>query len=256
MKKIFILTLALFAGVQTVDACSYPYQTPQEKLAGADLVFLGKVVSASTTVAVSDPANPVALGSLSTTKNVFTVARVWKGSVTPTMTVYSSHTVGTSCGSFAGTLNHEYIVFAKYSAETGTYTVTEVGAEDMAYIEARPTLAVLGNGTNIIASTTATTTPVTPVVVPPTPQNIMGTFNTNLKLGMRHIDVKRLQTFLNRSGFTVATSGEGSFGQEGMYFGSKTMAALIRYQNAHKAELGITRGTGFFGAATRSLLNK
>lgn len=254
MKKILILALVLFAGAQTAGACSYQYRTPQEKLADADLVFLGKAMSASTTVAFLDPANPVALGSLSTTKNTFNAIRVWKGSVTPIIDVYSSHTVGTSCGSFTGMLNHEYIVFAKYSAETGRYTVTEVGAEDIAYVEARPSLAVLGVGTRVLATTTASTT--TPsIVVKPIP-NTVGQFHRDLRLGMRHVDVKRLQTFLNRAGFMVSESGEGSFGKEGMYFGAKTAAALIQYQNAHKTELGIVRGTGFFGAATRALINK
>jgi hypothetical protein len=43
------------------------------------------------------------------------------------------------------------------------------------------------------------------------------------------------------------------------YFGSLTFQALIRFQNAHAAEilapLGLAKGTGFFGAATRAYVD-
>ena len=72
-------------------------------------------------------------------------------------------------------------------------------------------------------------------------------------------DVKRLQAYLNSNGFTVATSGYGSVGNETEYFGPLTRAALIRFQEHHKAQIltpaGFTRGTGFFGERTRTFVN-
>ena len=85
------------------------------------------------------------------------------------------------------------------------------------------------------------------------------TFTKNLRLGNTDISVKALQQYLNASGFTVAKQGPGSPGNETNKFGALTKAALIKFQEAHAKEilapLGLTRGTGIFGPATRSYLN-
>ena len=52
-------------------------------------------------------------------------------------------------------------------------------------------------------------------------------------------------------GFTIATSGSGSPGNETTYFGPSTQAALIKYQIAH----GITPANGYFGTKTRAAVN-
>ncbi len=76
-------------------------------------------------------------------------------------------------------------------------------------------------------------------------------FTRNLRLGSVGIDVKELQKFLNRSGFTIAASGAGSPGYETTLFGPATRRALIRYQQANK----ITPAVGFFGSVTRGFVN-
>jgi len=60
--------------------------------------------------------------------------------------------------------------------------------------------------------------------------------------------VKALQEFLNAHGYTVATTGPGSLGNETTRFGAATKAALIKYQKAK----GITPAVGYFGAKTRA----
>ncbi len=84
-------------------------------------------------------------------------------------------------------------------------------------------------------------------------------FNQNLTLGMSGTEVKELQMFLNARGFSVANSGPGSRGEETMYFGLLTKAALIRFQDAHVAAIlspfGLSAGTGYFGPSTRAFVN-
>lgn len=72
-------------------------------------------------------------------------------------------------------------------------------------------------------------------------------------------DVRNLQKLLNEKGFTVATEGPGSKGNETNLFGFATKEALIKFQEAHAEEIlvpaGLTKGTGFFGEYTRKYVN-
>ena len=85
-------------------------------------------------------------------------------------------------------------------------------------------------------------------------------FATNLKMGQSSNDVKMLQMCLNTMTTTpVATSGTGSAGMESTYFGAKTQAAVIAYQNMHVSDIltpaHLTAGNGFVGSLTRAALN-
>lgn len=104
-------------------------------------------------------------------------------------------------------------------------------------------------------------TPATPVT-PTTPsvnENNNFSFTKNLWVGIRDMDVKLLQRFLNLKGFTVSTDGPGSAGQETEFFGVKTKQALIKFQEAYKVNIltpiGLNFGTGFFGPQTRNYIN-
>jgi peptidoglycan hydrolase-like protein with peptidoglycan-binding domain len=76
-------------------------------------------------------------------------------------------------------------------------------------------------------------------------------FKSNLTTGSLGSEVKMLQEFLNAHGYTVSSSGPGSYGNETTTFGNLTKAALIKYQKAK----GITPAVGYFGPITRAWVN-
>ena len=75
---------------------------------------------------------------------------------------------------------------------------------------------------------------------------------TDLTLGSVGEEVRTLQKLLNSLGFTVATTGPGSPGEETTYFGPATQRALIRYQEAN----GITPALGYYGPLTRERMQQ
>ncbi len=82
----------------------------------------------------------------------------------------------------------------------------------------------------------------------------------NLGPGDTGEDVKKLQQFLNERGFTVASSGPGSPGNETTYYGSRTGAAVKQFQEAYASEilapLGLSEGTPYFWTRTRAKANE
>ncbi|MFH0773778.1 MAG: peptidoglycan-binding protein [bacterium] len=77
--------------------------------------------------------------------------------------------------------------------------------------------------------------------------------------GSQGADVRSLQEYLNARGFTLASSGAGSPGNETTYYGNLTASAVRRFQEAHFAEilspLGYASGTGICGPSTRNYIN-
>ncbi len=75
-------------------------------------------------------------------------------------------------------------------------------------------------------------------------------FKRDLKIGASGDDVKKLQQILNSKGFFVSTTGIGSMGNEGSYFGPKTASALSKFQKANNLPV-----VGWVGPKTRAFLN-
>lgn len=73
-------------------------------------------------------------------------------------------------------------------------------------------------------------------------------FTKDLTLGSTGTDVKCLQQYLNGAGYPVASTGVGSAGNEGTYFGSLTQAALAKWQ----AAMGVSPAAGYFGSISRA----
>jgi peptidoglycan hydrolase-like protein with peptidoglycan-binding domain len=74
-------------------------------------------------------------------------------------------------------------------------------------------------------------------------------FTRSLKEGDVGLDVFALQQFLNRNDFIISIVGAGSSGNETLYFGSGTTAALRQFQIENKLP-----ETGQFDEVTRSLI--
>jgi hypothetical protein len=72
-------------------------------------------------------------------------------------------------------------------------------------------------------------------------------------------EVRSLQQFLNKNGFTVAKSGPGSPGLETNYFGPSTQKALAKFQEVHADKIlkpaGLDKPTGIFGSFTKKFIN-
>ncbi len=102
-------------------------------------------------------------------------------------------------------------------------------------------------------TSTNTTVPTSPVS-----QVMIDTFTKDFKYGMTDGGIEILQKFLNTNGFFVSSKGPGSPGSETRYFGLLTKSALIKFQNYYKdyilTPLGLTNGTGYFGASTRKYI--
>ena len=79
----------------------------------------------------------------------------------------------------------------------------------------------------------------------------------NLSLGMENSQVLLLQQILNAKGYTIATDGPGSPGNETQKFGALTRVAVRKFQCAQMQVCDgdeYTTGYGFVGAKTRAVL--
>ena len=110
------------------------------------------------------------------------------------------------------------------------------------YSASKPSLCQYA--TTPTAPTSTTTTQTTTV-------STTSSFTRTLKLGMTGDDVKALQVYLNAHGYPVSQTGPGSLNNETTYFGPKTKAAVIDFQNKNELE-----PDGIVGPHTIGIINK
>lgn len=192
--------------------------------------------------------------------------------ITPSYTFSSDEdgtiSYGGSCSSAAtaavagsNTITFDTLAVGTYA--DCTITVTDAG------LNASSPLAVtsftITAAPVVVAAATPVATPVGPiggsgpVMLPPPPVAPVGprmdpfsVFPKNRTVGNVGEDVKRLQKFLNDSGFVVARKGAGSPGKETSTYGAATKAAVIRFQKSQK----IVPAVGYFGPLTRAVAGR
>jgi peptidoglycan hydrolase-like protein with peptidoglycan-binding domain len=174
------------------------------------------------------------------------------GSSGPLVTILQSYLIQSAKGSAATSLAR-----AGSTGNFGPITRTAL-AEFQAAVGISPANGYYGETTrNYITSHPILTTPPVPIPTTPTPTTSVPTstnttgITRDLKLGMSGEDVRALQIILNRKGYTVATTGSGSVGNETTYFGSATQAAVIKFQSARN----IAPAAGYVGPLTRAALS-
>lgn len=239
-KYAFLLLIVIAATIPTqkeAQALSCFPSTVQQHINAADVIFSGKVidVQASSTARAANA--------------IFEVIEYWKGQVvSEKIMVGGIHTLtGMSMPNTQPyfKVGESYIVFAKSVPNSDNtrnipfnlYASIDCGITTI-LSSAGELKTTLGQGK------------------PPGAKSSGNGFNftRNLSQGMSGEDVRELQRYLNQNNFIISASGSGSIGNETVYFGPATKAALIKFQTAYAVKLGIMSGTGYFGALTRALI--
>jgi sugar lactone lactonase YvrE len=142
-----------------------------------------------------------------------------------------------------------------YGSSSSSQSQTPLGTPSVpALIPDTPT-CLPGHLFNILTGARCSPTANVPVVLttsfPPGVAPSLLPLSQYLSLGSRGPDVFTVQKLLNSLGYTIATTGPGSPGQETDFFGLLTRAAVIKYQKAHN----IAPAIGNVGPLTRAALN-
>lgn len=216
----------VFACSPTPEALS---ATPFDNLQKADVVFVGKAIKV---VGATTPSlNPSSMHATTT----FEVSRYWKGNVTKY--IFASSVQDHMCGWGIPIVGQEYLIYGRYTQGQNSDLRINSFTGSKSLSSASVDLMFLGQGN-----------------APQEENNYV--FQRNLRVGMTGEDVRELQKYLNRNNFIIAVTGPGSLRNETTYFGYATKAALVKFQTAYAGELGITKGTGYFGQLTRNFINQ
>jgi hypothetical protein len=240
MKKLIftaiILTIALanVSKPHQAEACSIIYRTSEQLFASSTVVFMGKVVAATSTqegyIPPSDPGvYPVPI-TRNISRGVVLVEKVWKGTVSERTPIDSWSLAGLSCSPAFGTssLDKTYIFYTHGTPGSQVYTLNTGDMQEVTSND--PTVIKLGEG-----------------YAPAKPTGLLFGFTRNLTLGSTGDEVEVLQRFLERKGYLAMPQGVAKG-----YFGGLTRAALIKYQRDHS----ISPAAGYFGPLTRKAVEQ
>lgn len=172
----------------------------------------------------------------------------------------SKYVLTDSCDSSVSTLelaSYEALVTIKITPTATICTITRT--------QATSGTSRGGGGGAVISTKTPTpiartvTPAVTAAVAPVKAEAGAVKLTRALKVGNTGSDVKQIQTFLNKNGFTVSASGAGSPGKETTYYGKATTEAIKKFQVKYGIVLSgtpETTGYGNLGPKTRAKLNE
>ncbi len=236
VTAIFLVIIMIAKSQNQVYALTCMPSTIQEHIESADAIFAGKVIKIQHEI--PDTASSA----------TFEVSEYWKGNVNKFITIVGIY-------AWDGTANPPFSVYFKEGESYLVFSKSVPDAEDAKNIPNNLIASINCGQTRPLSLATDLKVTLGLSKIPGK-ENDIYFFAKNLSQGMTGEDVRELQKYLNMNGFSVTTSGAGSSGNETVYFGSATRAALTRFQTAHATELGIIQGTGYFGPLTRALINK
>src|ERR1700683_852715 len=197
----------------------------------------------------SDVTNNTCTGSASSISLAYAGAGTVTNVITPSATVCTTASFG---GGGSGGVGGGGMIVG--SGPTAPSAAGTLGAGAIAPATATTSAPLEQSQIARLSSAASTTGIQSPQTTPRT-----YTFTQNLQYLDTSPEVAELQKYLNDHGFDLAQSGPGSSGEETDRFGPLTYAALVKFQDAYAAEiltpLGLRRGSGYSGPATRPFVN-
>ena len=211
---------------------------------GSNATDSGFIYSVSPTL--SSGVATSSLGAQTGTTTLTTLLTGLSPSTTYYFTIYDTNVVGTVYGT---TLS--FTTSAVPVVITPTGTISSGGGSQASAAQLALILAP-GPATTAYLNSLRLQQGLAPLSTTPasSPAVSSSAFTSNLVTGEVNSEVKSLQIYLNTHGYTIATEGPGSLGNETTKFGTLTKQALMKFQKDHKLP-----STGFFGPMTRGVIN-
>lgn len=160
------------------------------------------------------------------------------------------------------------VPFTPVTSSRRRRVVTDYSTTTLTGTESLLTIIENGSTSSIIIATS--TILVTPIAIATTTSSVNAKITENipyqfsftrvLKLGSVGDEVRQLQIFLNKHGFSLGKTGNGSAGKETTYFGQRTKDSLIKFQEVNAKDIlipqGLIKGTGIFLNYSKKFINQ
>jgi len=211
---------------------------------GSSLTVSSPTLQQLSSDVTSDVTNNTCTGSASSISLAYSGAGTVTNVITPSATACTTSSGGSGGGGGGGGGGGQIVGSSPtapgYVNTNPTATSSLIGVQTVSAATSSPASGAAGH------ASTATTT-------------WSNVFTQNLHYRAISPEVAALQQYLNAHDAPVAAIGPGSPGEETDYFGLLTYAALVKFQDAHAAEIltpvGLTQASGYFGPATRAFVN-